>query len=93
METRNTMLKQNCHLACSGPNGKGILPAAVLAHSAKKELESAAQSIGAFIKRLFISLSTRLPGSLLEMKILFEHRISCFHERSAEPQIPRLRSG
>jgi hypothetical protein len=25
-----------------------------------------------FIKRLFISLSTRLPGSLLEMKVLFD---------------------
>jgi hypothetical protein len=24
-----------------------------------------------------------LPGSLLEMKILFEHRIARFHERSA----------
>jgi hypothetical protein len=31
-----------------------------------------------------------LPGSLLEMKILFEQRISRSHERSAELQIPRV---
>jgi hypothetical protein len=29
----------------------------------------------------------------VEMTILFESAIPCFHERSAEPQIPRLRSG
>ena len=76
--TRNTMLKEHCHLACSAPNdlgsGAGVL----------------AQNIGVFVKRLAIS---RLPSSLLEMRILFEHRIPRFQERSAEPQIPRLRSG
>ena len=36
------------------------------------------------VKRLVIS---RLPSSLLEMRILFEHRIPRFQERSAEPQI------
>jgi hypothetical protein len=49
-----------------------------------------AQNIGVFVKRLVIS---RLPSSLLEMRILFDHRIPRFQERSAEPQIPRLRSG
>jgi hypothetical protein len=34
-----------------------------------------------------------LPVSLLEMQILFDHRIPRFQERSAELQIPRLRSG
>jgi hypothetical protein len=29
----------------------------------------------------------------VEMTILFEHSIPCFQERSAELQIPRLRSG
>ena len=53
-------------------------------------IEWATKSIGAFIKRFVISLSTRLPSSLLEMRILFEHRILRFQERSAEPQIPRL---
>jgi hypothetical protein len=48
-----------------------------------------AQNIGVFVKRLVIS---RLPSSLLEIRILFEHRIPRFQERSAEPQIPRLRS-
>ncbi len=29
----------------------------------------------------------------VEMTVLFEHRTLRFHERSVEPQIPRLRSG
>ena len=48
------------------------------------------QNIGALVQRLVISLPTRLPSSLLEMRIPFEHRIPRFQERSAEPQIPRL---
>jgi hypothetical protein len=46
-----------------------------------------------FYNETFIPLSTRLPGSLLEMQILFENRIRRFHERPAELQISRLRSG
>src|SRR5579863_9312333 len=38
-----------------------------------------------FVKRLVIC---RLPSSLLEMSILFEHSISRFQEQSAELQIP-----
>jgi hypothetical protein len=71
------MLKQNCHLACSGPNGKGFWLRPCSPTQPREDLNSAAQNLGAFIKRLFISLSTRLPGSLLEVKILFGHRISC----------------
>jgi hypothetical protein len=59
----------------------------------KRGLELPTQSIGAFIRRLVICLSTRLPGSLREMGIQFEHHIPRFQERSAELQIPRLRSG
>jgi hypothetical protein len=70
--------QEHCHLACSAPNDLGS-GAGVLA-----------QKIGVFVKKLVIS---RLQSSLLEMRILFEHRIPRFQESSAEPQIPRLRSG
>jgi len=33
LEPRNPTLKQNCHLACSGPNDKGVLAAGMLAQS------------------------------------------------------------
>jgi hypothetical protein len=46
-----------------------------------------AQNIDVFVKRLVIS---RLPSSLLEMRILFGYRIPRFQERSADLQIPRL---
>ncbi len=36
---------------------------------------------------------SRLQTSSPEMRISFEHRIPRFQERSAELQIPRLRSG
>jgi hypothetical protein len=60
--------QEHCHLACSAPNDLGS-GAGVLA-----------QNIGVFVKRLVIS---RLPSSLLEMRILFEHRIPRFQERCA----------
>jgi hypothetical protein len=74
------MLKLKCHLVCSGPNDKGGWVRAVLAHSSRmREVEWATQSIGALIKRLIISFNPpRLPSSLLEMRILFEHRIPAF---------------
>ena len=44
LETQNTMLKQNSHLVCSGPQDKGW----VLAHSSEMRIEWATKSIGAF---------------------------------------------
>ncbi len=41
-------------------------------------------------------LERRQPSGVkasVEMTILVEHRTLRFHERSVEPQIPRLRSG
>ena len=62
LETRTTMLKPNRHLAYADPKDKVVL-AAVCSPKALT-----------FRKTLVFSLSTRLPGSLLKMRILFEDR-------------------
>jgi hypothetical protein len=56
VEARNPMLQQNCHLACSGPNDKGILAAYPL--TPKEGLNRPLKAL------------VPLPGSLLEVKIL-----------------------
>src|SRR5882757_7985658 len=56
VEARNPNLKQYCHLACSGPNDKGILAAYPL--KPKEGLNRAPKAL------------VPLPGSLLEVKIL-----------------------